>query len=238
MKPWLRAERILIICGVTLLVAYVAIRVHGELYSGAAISSFKAAHATKPVQESPRLQLDSFRNADFSLWSEKRVEAYKQSLAQRFDQPLALLRISKIGLEVPVLDGTDDSTLNRGVGRIVGTSKPGDAGNTGIAGHRDGFFRGLKDVEVGDSVELATSSGLQEYVIDDIEIVNPKDVSVLKPTDTRSLTLVTCYPFYFIGSAPQRYIVHASIINSEPTRNASNIARGAVSKIDHQENTK
>lgn len=238
MKSWLRTERILMACGITLLAAYLLMRAHGELQSRAAIVSFNTAQALASAPKTRGVQPELSRAVDFNLWSEKRIEAYKQTLAQHFDQPLAVLRIAKIGLEVPVLDGTDDLTLNRGVGRIIGTAKPGETGNTGIAGHRDGFFRGLKDVEVGDAVELATSSGVQEYVIDDIAIVNPRDVSVLEPTGTRSLTLVTCYPFYFIGSAPQRYIVHASIINDGPRSYPISIAKTAVSKIDHQENTK
>ena len=114
-----------------------------------------------------------------------------------------------------MLEGTDDVTLNRGVGRIAGTSRVGESGNLGIAGHRDGFFRGLKDIAVGDKIELATANGTDTYVVDKIQIVNPNDVTVLRPTLESSLTLVTCYPFYFIGGAPQRYIVHASMLNSQ-----------------------
>jgi sortase A len=97
------------------------------------------------------------------------------------------------------------------VGRIVGTTRIGETGNVGIAGHRDGFFRGLKDVLIGDTMELETGTGRQTYVVDSIKVVNPDDVSVLKNEPAPALTLVTCYPFYFIGSAPQRYIVHASL---------------------------
>jgi sortase A len=86
-----------------------------------------------------------------------------------------------------------------------------------IAGHRDGFFRGLKDVAVGDKIELVTLQTTDTYVIDNITIVDPSDVSVLRPRSRSSLTLITCYPFYFIGSAPQRYIVQASIVNAPPT---------------------
>ena len=114
-----------------------------------------------------------------------------------------------IGLEAPVLEGTDDETLNRGVGHIDGTAIPGAAGNLGIAGHRDGFFRGLKDIAPGDTLELETLWGQVTYVVQTIWIVSPEDVSVLDPTPAPSLTLVTCFPFYFVGSAPQRYIVRA-----------------------------
>ena len=123
--------------------------------------------------------------------------------------PLAVLRIPKIRLEVPVLPGTDDFTLNRAVGHIEDTSRPGTDGNSGIAGHRDGFFRGLKDIGPDDVIELETVRGKEVYRVERIWVVDPEDVSVLDATPTRSLTLVTCYPFYHVGPAPQRYIVRA-----------------------------
>jgi sortase A len=147
---------------------------------------------------------------DVSLWSEERIAAWRSTLQLPGPAPLGVLRISRIGLEVPVLEGTDELTLNRGVGHIEDTAAPGLNGNAGIAGHRDGFFRGLKDVSVGDIVELETLPGRkQHYRIDQTWIVSPEDVWVIDPTPTRSLTLVTCYPFYFIGAAPKRFIVRA-----------------------------
>jgi sortase A len=84
-------------------------------------------------------------------------------------------------------------------------------GNVGIAGHRDGFFRGLKDLQLGDRLDLTTPHAALAFTVDEITIVEPRDVHVLEPRSRPSLTLVTCYPFYFVGNAPQRYIVHASI---------------------------
>jgi sortase A len=134
---------------------------------------------------------------------------------------LAVLRVRSIDLEVPVLEGTNDLTLNRGTGWIPGTTRPGAPGNIGIAGHRDGFFRGLKDLKVNDTLELVTGDRTYTYSVDQIRIVNPNDVSVLRPSAAPSLTLVTCYPFYFVGSAPQRYIVHASVRRSQSLRTAA-----------------
>jgi len=108
-----------------------------------------------------------------------------------------------------VLPGTDDGTLDRAVGHIEGTAKPGTDGNAGIAGHRDGFFRGLKDISPGDVIELDTLQGNDSYRVERVWVVDPEDVSVLDPTSTRALTLVTCYPFYYVGSAPRRFIVRA-----------------------------
>jgi len=153
---------------------------------------------------------------NFSLWSQKRVKDYEESLAAQFAPASAVLRIRKINVEVPVLEGTDDLTLNRGVGRIPGTGEVGADGNIGIAGHRDGFFRGLKDIGLGDTIEMLTANGSETYVIDRIFITDPSDVSALAPRLRPSLTLVTCYPFYFVGSAPKRFIVQATIARSLP----------------------
>jgi sortase A len=146
---------------------------------------------------------------DQSLWSAERISAWRKALAEPAAPPLAVLRIPKIRLEVPVLPGTDDRTLDRGVGHIQGTALPGMDGNFGIAGHRDGFFRGLKDLTTGDVIEVDTTDGTDVYRVDRLWVVNPDDVSVLDATSTQALTLVTCYPFYFVGSAPLRFIVRA-----------------------------
>ena len=114
-----------------------------------------------------------------------------------------------------MLEGTDDLTLNRGVGHIAGTALVGEDGNIGIAGHRDGFFRGLKNIRVGDRIDLEEPDRIKTYVVERLEIVDPENVSVLRSSSRPSLTLVTCYPFYFIGAAPRRFIVHAVLIGSK-----------------------
>ena len=146
---------------------------------------------------------------DQSLWSAHRVSAWQKALGDPAPVPIAVLRIPKIHLEAPVLPGTDDSTLDRAVGHIGGTANPGTDGNLGLAGHRDGFFRGLKDIVPGDVIELDTIQGNDSYRVERTWVVDPEDVSVLDPTSTRALTLVTCYPFYYVGSAPRRFIVRA-----------------------------
>jgi sortase A len=153
---------------------------------------------------------DRVQNIDYSLWSAQRTKLY-QSIVGESPAPLAVLRIPRLHLEVPVLEGTDEFTLNRGVGRIAGTAHLGQGGNVGIAGHRDGFFRPLKDISPGDSIELVTTAGTDVYAVDRIRIASPADVSVLGRKMKPSLTLVTCYPFYFVGPAPKRYIVEASL---------------------------
>jgi sortase A len=198
------------VIGLALLTFWGVARLHRTLASRAAVARLKTERAEMPVAgRYPSADPILGSKVDFTLWSTKRIAAYEASLVQEKDGPLAILRVPKIGLEVPVFDGTDDLTLNRGVGRIRGTKQIGQFGNIGIAGHRDGFFRGLKDIALGDIVELEVAGTGKQYVVMRIQIVKPEDTSVLSPTSTATLTLVTCFPFYYVGSAPQRYIVTA-----------------------------
>ena len=202
-------ERVFLAIGLALLALWGVARLHGSLASRAALDRFKAVPAAS--SEPAIAPQPSASGLAFAQWSPQRIAAYKDSLAVKTDLPLAVLRIPKISLEVPVFNDTDDLTLNRGVGRILGTARIGQRGNIGIAGHRDGFFRGLKDVAPNDAIELVRPEHTDQYVITGIQIVNPDDVHVLDATPEPTLTLVTCYPFYFVGSAPQRYVVTASM---------------------------
>ena len=196
---WLAAEILSLALGVACLV-YVGVRyVDGMLARRAALDRFAELRTLGRRTDTPEL----------TLWSPQRIAAWQRTLTLPREEPLAVLHIRRIGLDVPVLKGTSDATLDRGVGHIEDTAMPGTGGNSGLAGHRDGFFRGLKDVGVGDAIELETLQETQTYRIERAWIVTPDDVSVLDPTPAQSITLVTCYPFYFVGSAPQRYIVRA-----------------------------
>jgi sortase A len=212
-------QHVLLAVGIVLLTAAAVALIDRSVSSRLALGAFDRAQAAGSALEDAgtgRLQGDE--EVDFSLWSPKRIRDYRGSLSSETRLPWAVLSISKLRLRVPVYEGTDDLVLNRGVGWIVGTARPGEAGNVGIAGHRDGFFRGLKDVVVGDAVELTTLQERSIYVVDHIEIVGPDDVEVLRPGVSSSLTLVTCYPFYFIGNAPQRFIVHAALDRTVATK--------------------
>ena len=114
-----------------------------------------------------------------------------------------------------VLEGTDETQLDRAVGHIEGTARPGESGYLGIAGHRDGYFRGLRRIEPGASIKLTTLDGVAIYEVASIEVVTPTDVEVLEPTEEPTLTLVTCYPFYYVGDAPKRYVVRAKQVSYE-----------------------
>jgi sortase A len=163
---------------------------------------------TATLDAAPVLETD-LPEPDFSDWSEKRIAEYRESLEASSDLPLAVLSIDALKIKVPVYNGASDLNLNRGVARIKGTAQIDENSNLGIAGHRDGFFRGLQNITVGDQLSLDTLSGQTQYRVTQIRIVRPDDVFVLEPTNSRTLTLVTCYPFYFVGSAPKRYIVTA-----------------------------
>lgn len=212
---WL--ERVLFFVGLALVGVAVTAFVSGRIYSRLAVTKFYAGVTPHSVVEANKVQ--SAKPVDYSLWSQNRIKAYEATLAEPLDEPLALLKVDKIHLEVPIYEGTGDSVLNRGVGRIDGTARIGESGNVGIAGHRDGFFRGLKDVKGGDSIELETPTGTMKYVIDSVKVVGRDDVSVLENESGHALTLVTCFPFYFVGSAPKRYIVHASLQGETKTLN-------------------
>jgi len=184
-------------------------------------ASFHVGNATRTRHDLDRfaaLQVEAAHPAtpDQSLWSAVRIGAWLKASSEPAPAPLAVLRIPKIRLEVPVLPGTDDRILDRAVGHIEGTALPGTDGNSGIAGHRDGFFRGLKDIVPGDAIELDTLDGKEAYRVERTWVVDPEDVSVLDPTSTPVLTLVTCYPFYFVGSAPRRFIVRALRVTEKP----------------------
>jgi sortase A len=210
-----RVEGIVFTVGLALLTFWGVVRVHRSLASREAIARYKAELAAMHVGGmSSNVDPVLGTSVDFKLWATNRIASYEASLVQKKDQPLAILRVPKISLEVPVFDDTDELTLNRGVGRIRGTKQIGQLGNIGIAGHRDGFFRGLKDILPGDIVELEVAGSRKQYVVTRIQIVEPEDTSVLGPTSTATLTLVTCFPFYYVGSAPQRYIVTAAIQDS------------------------
>lgn len=152
---------------------------------------------------------------DNSQWSKHRVEEHRAVKASLDDaEALAILEIQGIDLRVAVFNGTSDDILNIGVGRIPGTAQIGGIGNLGLAGHRDGFFRPLKDISIGDIVVIRHLTGVERYEVSELLIVKPENVSVLNPSSTNKLTLVTCYPFYFVGNAPERFIVVADKITS------------------------
>jgi sortase A len=146
---------------------------------------------------------------------EQRIDAEEQhttsepASAVKEGDALGRIEIQRLGLSVVVLQGTTPKTLLLGVGHIEGTALPGETGNIGLAGHRDTYFRVLKDIRRNDEILLQTATGIARYEVDWIQITAPGDGGIVQPTVESTLTLVTCYPFHYIGAAPERFVVHA-----------------------------
>ncbi len=138
--------------------------------------------------------------------------------ATRAGTVIGRLSISQLKFSVPVLESYDPATLKRGVGHVPGTAVPGGLGNLVLAGHRDTFFRPLRFVRPGMDIQVATGAGRWSYLIDRTEVVTPDQVSILDVGDRPEMTLITCYPFDYIGAAPKRFIVHAHLISVDATR--------------------
>lgn len=149
-------------------------------------------------------------------WSTQRRQAFRRA-SQRFGNvPIAKLEIPALDLSAIVLEGTSAHTLNHGVGHIEGTALPGQTGNVGLAGHRDGYFRPLGKIARNDLIVLTTKDTIYRYRVRDISIAKPSDVSLLRNHRTSTLTLVTCYPIYYLGPAPKRLVVTASLDGQGP----------------------
>jgi sortase A len=213
------AERASFLVGAVCLTLYTAACVHSSMFQSREQEAFDRALG----------QILHAEAHDQSEWSPERVQKYRESRGIDVEA-LGRLDIPDAGVSVMVLEGTDDWTLNRAVGRIEGTARPGEPGNLGIAGHRDGFFRGLRHLSVGDELTFTTLDGVGQYRVVDLSVVEPDSVEVLAPTADPTITLVTCHPFYYVGDAPRRFIVHARRVVFEPW-DALTPAREAVPSI-------
>jgi sortase A len=140
------------------------------------------------------------------------IRPSKRAGAAKDGRWLARLEGPAINLRATVLEGSDKRTLARAAGHIKNTALPGESGNIGIAGHRDTVFRPLRNIKMGDELKLRTSEATYTYRVSRTSIVDPHEVHVLASTGEPTLTLVTCYPFTFVGSAPRRFIVHATLL--------------------------
>jgi sortase A len=149
------------------------------------------------------------RSLESQIAGQKEREISPSQQTVKEGQVLGRIDIPRLGVSVAVLQGTRSRTLRLGLGHIDSTPIPGEAGNSGIAGHRDTFFRTLKDIRRQDEIQFVTAAGLYHYEVDWMKVVEPNDSSVLAPSTDSALTLVTCYPFYFVGPAPKRFVVHA-----------------------------
>ena len=230
LRRWI--ERLLLIVGVACLGIYGFAFVDARLFEAAQnrrldqelqerAAQRKHASAARPqktaekapaADASPASETDSFA----SFGAGGRDQARDDELLQYGEgELLGRIRIPGTDVSAILLEGIAHRTLRHGVGHIPGTSLPSaTAGNVGIAGHRDSFFRGLKDIDRDDVIELTTLDGTWRYRVEWTRVVQPSQTEVLAGTEGPSLTLVTCYPFYYVGSAPKRFIVRAHLIDA------------------------
>jgi sortase A len=131
------------------------------------------------------------------------------------DGLIGRIEIPRLLLSAIVVEGINRTTLRRVVGHIPGTALPGEAGNVGLAGHRDTLFRGLKDLRIRDEIQFSTLSGDFKYLVESLRVVEPDNVGVLAPSGEKVLTMVTCYPFYYVGPAPKRFVVRARQVSPQ-----------------------
>jgi sortase A len=153
-------------------------------------------------------QASANRSLDSQIQMQREQISPPQPAAKDGDV-LGRVDIPRLGMSVAVLKGTSSRILRLGAGHIEGTALLGGPGNSGIAGHRDTFFRPLRNIRQNDEIEIQTATGLSRYRVDWFRVVGPGDMSVLARSTESELTLVTCYPFYYFGAAPKRFVVHA-----------------------------
>lgn len=196
--------------GTMLIIGFLSLRADGESERLDGIEQLTLSRESLRAPQPPRAQ---------NSMPEPVVAADPAPAPAITEKPvLAVLRIARLSLEVPVKYGTSEAVLRGGAGLIEGTAPPDAAGNVGIAAHRDTFFRPLEDVARGDLIEVETTTGFRSFRVITLSIVRPDQVSVLENTGANRLTLVTCYPFRYFGNAPLRFIVGAEEEPFEPTR--------------------
>jgi sortase A len=166
----------------------------------------------RAARDLDRLQRDRRAASQFTL---QPVSVIAPRVAPVAGSLIGRIEIARLDLSVVVVEGVDRISLRRAVGHIPGTALPGEAGNVGLAGHRDTFFRQLKDVKIDDEIQISTLTGNFKYQVVALRIVDPENVAVLAASGENVLTLVTCYPFYFVGPAPKRWIVRARQVSSQ-----------------------
>ena len=136
--------------------------------------------------------------------------------AENTSRVIARLAIPEIALSVPVMSDFETNSLLKGIGHIQGTAMPGGLGTMGLAGHRDTYFRPLRNIKLGMGIDVSDETGTYHYRVDSTEIVTPEQVQVLNIRDRPEMTLITCYPFNYVGAAPKRFIVHAHLLSASP----------------------
>jgi sortase A len=220
-------ERVLLVLGIACLGYYGYIKVEATQFQREQAAAFAQMLAQPPAPAAPQTELRSNErvSADPALLArdvhpqppERPRQLASRDTSALSQGVLGMLEIPRLRVSAPVLSGEDSRTLSLGVGHLPDTPKPWEGGNSALAAHRDGVFRRLGRIRIGDELWVRTLQGELRYVVRETRIVEPDDLSVLAPTDTDTLTLITCYPFNYVGPAPQRFIVHAMRQGSDTT---------------------
>ena len=195
---WL--ARLLTIAGALLLLFVAGVSIYSRAFEDRELARF----ADRPAPTAPRVP----------------AEARRARAAAQRDGVIGRLTIPRLGVSVIVVEGTGSLALTRGVGHVARTAFPGENGNVGLAAHRDTYFRPLARIATGDTVTLVTADGAFAYAVDTTMIVRPSRGDLLDDTGRPVVTLVTCYPFHWIGPAPRRFVVRARRIDAAPGRAA------------------
>jgi sortase A len=200
-RVWRSLERLLIVIGLASLGYYAYVSVESRLYQELENRELDAILATQVGRTLP----DPAGAPDATRPTRARPAA---------GSAIGRIEIPRLGISVVIRAGSDARTLRLAVGHIPGTALPGDMGNIGLAGHRDTFFRRLRDIRADDEIRIITPDGTFAFRVEETSVVMPKDTWVLDATTAPTLTLVTCFPFTYVGSAPQRFIVRATGVTS------------------------
>ncbi len=202
-----RKTKYVALLGTELLLWTVAVLCFGAIFFAAAMSFEARKHAAVVLAQAQSASAIPEPHA-------KAGEANAATL--RAGEVIGQLEIPELRLAVPVTAGIESSSLLRGVGHIEGTAMPGGLGTLGLAGHRDTYFRPLRGIKTGMDVRVSDRSGTYHYAVDSTEIVLPEQVDVLAIRSRPELTLITCFPFDYVGAAPKRFIVHAHLLSAAP----------------------
>ena len=207
-RGWRLLERLLLAVAFVCLGYYGYVSAESALYQAYEARELDAILASGPARSDPGPEAlaPSGATEEPATAEPRRVAAAGSTKA---GTALGRLEIPRLHVSAIVRSGTDSRTLRLAIGHINGTALPGETGNIGLAAHRDTFFRRLGEIQPQDQVRIVTTQGTYTYVVEGTQIVNPHETWVLDQTDTPALTLITCYPFHYIGSAPQRFIVRA-----------------------------
>jgi sortase A len=208
----LRATAMLFVCSGCAALLYAGYMVADRhWYQSVEIATFETARAT--AQPAPNVvPLAGARLAEPP--AESRTASPPAPIADA--DVIGEIEVPSVGLKAIVVQGDSENVLRRAVGHLPETPLPGEPGNVALAGHRDGLFRPLRDVQKGNAISLRTHNGDFQYRVEWVAIVSPESADVLRPTEENALTLVTCYPFNYLGAAPKRFVVRAREVVSEP----------------------